>query len=81
MVQKKKESATVEVGATVKFYPTHNKALELVGTIEAISDDVATVTVETDGKFLEVSQTFTIPLREVRIANEGDANRHVGDRG
>lgn len=76
-----KKSASVEVGATVKFYPTHNKALELVGTIEKIEDDVATVTVEPDGKFLEVSQTFTIPLREVRIANEGDANRHVGDLG
>lgn len=71
----------VEIGAKVKFFPTHNKALELVGTLEAIADDLATVIVEPDGKFLEVSQIYTIPLREVRIANEGDANRHVGDRG
>ena len=76
-----KKSATVEVGAKVKFFPTHNKALELVGTIDAIADDLATVTVEPDGKILEVGLTTTVPLREVRIANEGDVNRHVGDKG
>lgn len=73
--------ASPEIGAKVKFYPTHNKALELVGTIDAIADDVATVTVEPDGKILEVGLTTTIPLREVRLANDGDVNRHVGDKG
>lgn len=73
--------ASPELGAKVKFYPTHNKALELVGTIDAIENDVATVTVEPDGTFLEIPQTYTVPLREVRIANDGDVNRHVGDRG
>lgn len=73
--------APPEIGAKVKFYPVSNKALELVGTLEAIDNDLASVTVEPDGKILEIPQTYTVPLREVRIANDGDINRHVGDKG
>lgn len=73
--------ASPEIGAKVKFYPTHNKALELVGTLESIENDLAIVFVEPDGKILEVSQQYLVALREVRIANDGDVNRHVGDKG
>ena len=84
MPKEKKTAAApgkMEIGATVKFYLPNNKALELVGTLEEIEGDMGTVAVEPDGKIMEVPQEYSLPLRDLRLANEGDAHRHVGDRG
>lgn len=47
-------------GQKVKFRPTHNKALELRGTVKKVSDehDVVTVTADPDGKAVEVARDF-----------------------
>lgn len=70
-----------DVGARVKFYATHNKALELVGTVLEVGNDLADVEVEPDGKIFEVEQVHVVPVSELRPAGKGDTNRHVGDRG
>lgn len=47
-------------GQKVKFRPTHNKALELRGTVKKVSadHDVLTVTAEPDGKAVETERDF-----------------------
>jgi ribosome maturation factor RimP len=49
------------VGQKVKFRPSHNKSLQLAGTIKAVSEtdpNFLTVTAQADGKAVEVERDF-----------------------
>jgi hypothetical protein len=50
-----------EVGQKVKFRPSHDKSLELTGTVSKIDEndpDFLTITAEADGKAIEVARDF-----------------------
>jgi hypothetical protein len=80
-----KKSNTIVEGDRVKFRPSHNKALELVGKVVKVHEedgDLVDIECEVDGKIVEVEGHLqTAHVSDVKIANEGDTHRHVGDRG
>lgn len=54
-------------GMRVRFYPSHDGAHQLTGTIEKIHDNapMADVMAEPDGKFVEVARLFTSNLSDL----------------
>ena len=86
MPPKVKKATTTDFaeGDRVKFRPAHNKALELVGKVAKVHEDSDLVDIEceVDGKLVEVEGHLqTAHISDVKIANDSDKHRHVGDRG
>ena len=80
--KKAASGADVKEGDRVKFSPTHNKAVELVGKVVKVheSGDLVDVECEVDGKIVEVEGHLqTVPMSELKLAAESDTHRHVGD--
>lgn len=65
----------LKVGQKVSFRPTHNKHLELKGTITAVNDDhdVATVKADADGKAIEVSREFQADASDCTVLADAPA--------
>lgn len=70
-------SSRFEVGQKIKFRPSHNKALELEGTIDEISADGKSllVTAEPDGKAVEVERQFFASAEDCRESEDAPAGR------
>ena len=78
----KKTGSSFAEGDRVRFAPSHNKALELVGKVVKVheSGDLVDIECEVDGKVVEVEGHIqTAHVSDVKAAAEGDKHRHVGD--
>jgi hypothetical protein len=63
-----------QLGERVRFFRSHDKTLELTGTIVKIHEDadLVDIEIEADGRMIEVSRVETVHLADIIGVGAGD---------